>query len=130
MDLLNVGNVATWCASGLALGCIVTFAAAKYEGFTRRRQRGAKTKAIVRFSLPAISESKASASPVFTVRGYDSDELFREDLWLRRIAESRQRIMALQATMPWLKMTVQAREDDKNRVSAMLARHAAARCDN
>ncbi len=29
------------------------------------------------------------------IRGYDSDELFRKDLWLRRIADSRQKLATM-----------------------------------
>jgi hypothetical protein len=43
------------------------------------------------------------------IRGYDSDELFRQDLWLRRIADSRQKL----ATME-LSMCAGAREDQAN----------------
>ena len=30
------------------------------------------------------------------IRGYDSDELFRQDLWLRRIADSRQKLATME----------------------------------
>jgi hypothetical protein len=129
MDQLSAGNVATWCVSGLTLGCIVTFASVKYEDFIRRRRRKLE-KAIVKFILPPSSEPKQSVAPTFTIRGYDSDELFREDLWLRRIAHSRSQIAEIQTSMSGSKTIVPTREDDRNRVCAMLARHATARCDN
>ena len=30
-----------------------------------------------------------------SIRGYDSDELFRKDLWLRRIADSRRKLATM-----------------------------------
>jgi len=49
------------------------------------------------------------------IGGYDSDELFRQDLWLRRIADSRQKL----ATME-LSMCAVAREDQAKQLFAML----------
>ena len=33
------------------------------------------------------------------IRGYDSDELFRQDLWLRRIADNRQKLATMERSM-------------------------------
>ena len=34
-----------------------------------------------------------------SIRGYDSDELFRQDLWLRRIADNRQKLATMERSM-------------------------------
>jgi hypothetical protein len=49
------------------------------------------------------------------IRGYDSDELFRQDLWLRRIADSRQKLARVE-----LSMCAVACEDQANQLFAML----------
>ena len=49
------------------------------------------------------------------IRGYDSDELFRQDLWLRRIADSRQKLTTVE-----LSMCAVACEDQAKQLFAML----------
>ena len=43
------------------------------------------------------------------IRGYDSGELFRQDLWLRRIADSRQKLATMERSR-----CAGAREDQAN----------------
>jgi len=132
MHLLNFENVMTYSASALALGWIVTFASARYEDFINWRRRKQETKPMVKFTLPSTSAPKPehliSQSPL--VRGYDSGELFREDLWIRRIEESSRQIATLGTSAPRLEADIEAREDYGNRVCAMLAHHGVTRCDN
>jgi hypothetical protein len=40
------------------------------------------------------------------VHGYDSDDLFREDLWLRRIEQSRKQLVAPEASMQLMTRSV------------------------
>lgn len=131
MHLLSFENVMTCSVSALALAWIVTFASARYEDFINWRRRKQEIKPIVKFTLPISApkpEHLVSQSPL--VRGYDSGELFREDLWIRRIEQSRRQIAALTASAPRLEADIEAREDYGNRVSAMLAHHGVTRCDN
>jgi hypothetical protein len=132
MALLSFEKVMTCSVSALALAWIVTFASARYEDFINWRRRKQETKPIVKFTLPSTSAPKpedlVSQSPL--VRGYDSGELFREDLWIRRIEQSRRQIAALSASAPRLEADIEARADYGNRVCAMLAHHGVTRCDN
>ena len=87
---------------------------------------------MVKLTLPSTSAPKpehlVSQNPL--VRGYDSGELFREDLWIRRIEQSRRQIATLGTSVPRLEAYIEAREDCGNRVCAMLAHHGVTRCDN
>jgi hypothetical protein len=79
---------------------------------------------------PPISDTR-SARPALQgriVHGYDSDELFREDLWLRRIEQSRKQLVAPEASMRL--MTRSVGEEDVKRICAMLAQHAGTKFDN
>jgi hypothetical protein len=61
------------------------------------------------------------------VRGFDSPELFREDLWLRRIDQARRDHAVRAASMRRPEINKGVREQ---RISAILAHHPGARCDN
>src|SRR5438445_11861303 len=119
-------------ASAVSLGWIVTNETAMYEDFINWRRRKQETKPMVKFTLPSTSAPKPehliSQSPF--VRGYDSGELFREDLWIRRIEESCRQIATLGTSALRLEADIEAREDYGNRVCAMLAHHGVIRCDN
>ena len=54
------------------------------------------------------------------VHGYDSDELFREDLWLRRIEQSRKQLVA-PVSMRLVTRSEGLGEEDMKRICAMLA---------
>lgn len=60
-------------------------------------------------------------------RGYDSPELFREDLWIRRIEHSRREHAAMAASLPQVKAGLGASEDYSRRLCEMLAHHARTR---
>jgi hypothetical protein len=66
----------------------------------------------------------------FMVRGYDSPQLFREDLWLRRIEQARREHIAVAVSMPFKGSSTETGHDYQRRVCAMLAQHWGARCDN
>jgi hypothetical protein len=55
------------------------------------------------------------------VHGYDNDELFREDLWLRRIKQSRKQLVAPEASMRLMTRSVGVGEEDLKRICALLA---------
>jgi hypothetical protein len=59
------------------------------------------------------------------VHGYDSAELFREDLWLRRIEQSRKQLVAPEASMRPMTRSVGVSEGDMKRICAMLAQQRA-----
>jgi hypothetical protein len=64
------------------------------------------------------------------VHGYDSDELFREDLWLRRIEQSRKQLVAPEASMRLMTRSVGVSEEEVKRIYAMLAQYAGTKFDN
>jgi hypothetical protein len=64
------------------------------------------------------------------VHGYDSDELFREDLWLRRIEQTRKQLVAPEASMRLMTRSVGLGEEDVKRICAMLAQYAGTKFDN
>jgi hypothetical protein len=64
------------------------------------------------------------------VHGYDSDELFREDLWLRRIEQTRKQLVAPEASMRLMTRSVGLGEEDVKRIYAMLAQYAGTKFDN
>jgi hypothetical protein len=42
-----------------------------------------------------LAMDRLDPRPPAPVRGYDSNELFRQDLWVRRIADSRQKFATM-----------------------------------
>jgi hypothetical protein len=83
---------------------------------------------------PAISDTKSDRTPLQgrIVRGYDNDELFREDLWLRRIEQSRKQLFAPEASMCLMTRSesVGVGEEDAKRICVMLAQYAGTKFDN
>jgi hypothetical protein len=71
---------------------------------------------------PPISEAKSDRPALQgrIVHGYDSDALFREDLWLRRIEQSRKQLVAPEASMRLMTRSVGVGEEDVKRICAML----------
>ena len=64
------------------------------------------------------------------VHGYDSAELFREDLWLRRIEQSRKQLVAPEASMQLMTRSVGVGEEDLKRICAILAQSAGTKLGN
>jgi hypothetical protein len=113
----------------LAFTCIISFASAIHEKFMgwRRRVRG---KTIMgNIASPSVSAPKWVGQNAL-VRGYDSEELFREDLWLLRIAQSRGLAALPEALLPSAEESLGVRKEHLSRVFTMLAHHANVRCDN
>ena len=80
----------------------------------------------------AISDTKSDRKPLQgrIVRGYDNDELYREDLWLRRIEQSRKQLVAPEASMCLMTRSVAVGEEDVKRICALLAQYAGTKFDN
>ena len=81
---------------------------------------------------PAISDTKSDRPALQgrIVRGYDNDELFREDLWLRRIEQSRKQLVAPEASICLMTRSVGVDEEDVKQIYAMLAQYAGIKFDN
>ena len=126
------GELVGWCLFVLALALIISLAEAAHESLITGRRRKQTAKRIAKIVAPCFSDPKvqvpATRNPV--VRGYDSPELFREDLWLSRIEQSRKQAALLQVSSRGLNPSVRSDEDYGKRFCAMLAQHAGARCDN
>jgi hypothetical protein len=82
--------------------------------------------------LPAISDTKSDRPALQggIIRGYDNGELFREDLWLRRIEQSRKQLVAPEASMCLMTRSVGVGEEGVKRICAMLAQYAGTKFDN
>lgn len=132
MDLMIVENTMSYCLFALALACLATFLSAMQEEFIRRRRRKQSAHSRTKIVPPsiAVSKPKQSGSERPMVRGYDTPELFREDLWLRRVEQSRNEIAVLDASRQCMNPNQGSREEFARRVCAILAQHSAARCDN
>ena len=72
--------------------------------------------------LPPISDAKSDRPTLQgrIVHGYDSAELFREDLWLRRIEQSRKQLAAPEASMRPMTRSVGVGAEDVKRICALL----------
>jgi hypothetical protein len=81
---------------------------------------------------PPVSDAKSDRPALQgrIVHGYDSDELFREDLWLRRIEQSRKQFVASEALMRVMTRSVDVGEEDVKRICAMLVQYAGTKFDN
>ncbi len=81
---------------------------------------------------PVISDAKSDRPALEgrIVPGYDNDQLFREDLWLRRIEQSRKQLDAPEASMCLMTRSVGVGEDDVKRICAMLAQYAGTKFNN
>ena len=89
MNAIILGNMISWFLFALASTCTLLFASGVHDNFISRKRRQRNSKASTR--IVPLSDSKPSKllteEPV--TRGYDSPELFLEDLWIRRIEHSR-----------------------------------------
>jgi hypothetical protein len=127
MNAMIVENIVSWFLFALASTCTLSFASTAYDNFIgwKRRQRDSKASTRI-VPLSDSKPSKLSTEEPVT-RGYDSPELFREDLWIRRIEHSRKAHAALTASMPPVKARLKAPEDYSRRLCEMLAHHARTR---
>jgi hypothetical protein len=126
MNATIVENIISWFLFALASTCTLSFASTAYDNFIgwKRGRRESKAPKVV-----PLSESKPPKLSVeeSVIRGYDSPELFREDLWIRRIERSRKAHAALTASMPVVKVRLKGPEDYPKRLCEMLAQHARTR---
>jgi hypothetical protein len=131
MDAIAVGHALTWCLFALGVACVITFSSMIYDELvTQKRQKqdtGSGTKNV---RAPIADPTTAQTGPEKrTFHGYDSPELFREDLWLRRIELSREESISLEAVSA-AQVGARTGDDYKKRLCTLLANYRGARCDN
>jgi len=88
-----------------------------------------RTPKIVSHTL-SDTKSDRPALQARIVRGYDSRELFRKDLWLRRIDQSRKRVVVAKTSMRLMTTSEGVGEEDGKRICAMLAQYASIKLNN
>ncbi len=100
MNAMIVENIVSWFLFALASTCTLSFASTVYDRFISSKRRDRDGKATTK--LVPLSDAKPSQLKAETpmIRGYDTPELFREDLWIRRIEHSRKEHATLLAAMP------------------------------
>jgi hypothetical protein len=81
----------------LSIGTAIAFFSGRWAKSTELIEKGNGQKYMnkaPKIVLPVISGTKSDRAALQgrIVRGYDSGELFREDLWLRRIEQSRKQL--------------------------------------
>src|SRR5262249_29745053 len=100
MNATIVENIISWFLFALASTCTVSFASSAYDNFIGRKRRQRESKASTKV-VPLLGSKPLKLSVEETVtRGYDSPELFREDLWIRRIEHSRKAHASLASMQP------------------------------
>jgi hypothetical protein len=110
----------------LLIGTAVAFFSGRLAKWTELIEKGNDQKLmnkalkIVPFSF-SDAKSDRPALQGRIVHGYDNDELFREDLWLRRIDQSRKQLVAPEASMRLMTRSVGVGEEDVTRICALLA---------
>jgi hypothetical protein len=127
MNAMIVENIISWFLFALASTCTLSFASTVYDNFISSKRRERDRKARTRIApLPDSKPSQlVTENPV--IRGYDSPELFREDLWIRRIEHSRKEHAALAASMPPVRARLGAPEDYPKRLCEILVHHVRTR---
>jgi hypothetical protein len=121
---MNPIAITIWSVYALVFAGIVSFLSQRYENFMHRRQRKRELEPVANGLETSTSDHKTHQGIIqmAAVRGYDSDELFREDLWLRRIASSRQKLATIEMPL--------GRVDQIKQLCAMLVQHPGATSDN
>jgi hypothetical protein len=121
MNAMTMENIVSWFLFALASTCTLSFASSIYDNFisSKRRERNRKTNP----EINPVPDLKPSQQVIENppIRGYDSPELFREDLWIRRIEQSRREHATLAASMPLVKPNTGAVENYPKRLCEMLA---------
>ncbi|HEU4340111.1 MAG TPA: hypothetical protein VFU31_00925 [Candidatus Binatia bacterium] len=131
MDPITAANILPWCLLALAFTCVITLVGcAAHEQFVDRSRRKRQANRTVTLVPLPTQKPDRSAAQRLVVRGYDSPELWREDLWLLRLERSRKDIAALNGAAPRLEERIGTRQFHGWRVSAMLAHCSGVRCDN
>jgi hypothetical protein len=134
MNLSLVEYVLIWCVFPSALIAIIALASNIHEECVIERKRREtddtlRQVVITSSSSPDLQRDHLVSQKII-VRGYDSPELFREDLWLVRIDRSRKAyaksipltsVPKANATTPVVAAKL---------ICALLAQHPGSRCDN
>ena len=99
MNAMIVENIVSWFLFALASTCTLSFASTIYDNFisSKRRERNKMASPGV-VPLPDLKPSQL-VTENSAIRGYDNPELFREDLWIRRVEHSRKEHAALAESM-------------------------------
>ncbi|HJU61315.1 MAG TPA: hypothetical protein VJ864_04660 [Candidatus Binatia bacterium] len=118
-----VENIIGWFLFVLASTCTLSFASTIYDDFISRKRNRRDTATIDK--IARLADPGAEELAPKTRRGYDSPELFREDLWIRRIELSRKEHAVLTGWLPGPKVDVKTREDYPKRLCEILASYAA-----
>jgi hypothetical protein len=128
MNAMIVENIVNWFLFALVTTCTLSFASTVYDHFIGSKRRDHDSKTTTRL----VSSTRASplAAEPTTIRGYDTPELFREDLWIRRIEHSRKAHATLLASIPQVKASWVTSKDTPRRLCEMLAQHAQPGRDN
>jgi hypothetical protein len=123
-----LGKIIITCILALLLVCSVILVCATSAGFVSwlRKFRRPKTKTKV-FPSQLLARPLSAEAPA--LRGYDTHELFREDSWLREIAQCDQK-SASPAEFMRLATAVGTQGFCSERVSAILAAQLSVRSDN
>src|SRR5215510_5081820 len=127
MNATIVENIISWFLFAVASTCTLSFASTAYDNFIGWKRRQRESKARTKVVPPSESKPPKLSAEESVTRGYDTPELFREDLWIRRIEHSRNAHAALIASMPRVKARLEAPEDYPRRLCEMLANHTRTR---
>jgi hypothetical protein len=127
MNATIVENIISWLLFALASTCTLSFASTAYDNFIGRKRSQRESKGRTKVAPLSGSKPLKLFADESVTRGYDSPELFREDLWIRRIEHSRKAHAAPTASMPAVKVRLEAPEDYPRRLCEMLAQHARTR---
>jgi hypothetical protein len=127
MNQMIVENIVSWFLFALASTCILSFASTIYDDFINRKRRARDTRAITK--IVPLSDPPLDKSAPEGPRGYDSPELFREDLWIRRIEQSRREHAKMAKSLLQLKANGVG-GDYRKQLCTMLAHHKGTGCDN
>jgi hypothetical protein len=118
-----VESIIGWFLFALASTCTLSFASTIYDDFVSRKRNRRDTATIDK--VARLEDPRAEELAPKTRRGYDSPELFREDLWIRRIELSRKEQALLTGCLPGLKVDAKRRDDYPQRLCEILAYYAA-----
>ena len=119
-----VENIVGWFVFAVASTCTLSFASTVYDRFISSKRRDRNGKATRLVPIPDAKPSLLKAETPVIRRGYDTPELFREDLWIRRIEHSRREHAALLASMPQLKASLVTSDGYPRRLCEILAQDA------
>lgn len=116
-----VENIISWLLFALASTCTLSFASSIYDNFisSKRRERSSQSGPKTAPVLELKTCQQIVENP--RIRGYDSPELFREDLWIRRIEQSRKEHAIAAASLPQVKSNAAVPDNYPKRLCEMLA---------